>query len=62
MYLHNKNIPWSELTTSLKKKELYSSDFYFELSYKTAVDNIRNDVFLKLINTRFYLLNQRHYF
>lgn len=48
MYLHNENIPWNELTTSLKKKELYSSDFYFEISYKTAVDNIRNDICSKI--------------
>ncbi len=48
MYLHHENIPWNKLTHSLKKRELYSSDFYFELSYEAAFQNIQNDIASKV--------------
>lgn len=48
MYLHHENIPWNKLTHSLKKRELYSSDFYFELSYEAAYQNIQNDIASKV--------------
>lgn len=48
MYFHRENIPWNKLTLSLKKRELYSSDFYFELSYEAAFQNIQNDIVSKV--------------
>lgn len=48
MYLHQENIPWDKLTQSLKKKNVYSSDFYFELSYEAALQSIQSDIVSKI--------------
>ncbi len=44
MYLHHENIPWNKITDSSKKKELYSADFYFELSYEAAFQSMQNNL------------------
>lgn len=50
MFLHRESIPWVELTISPKKEKLFSSDFYFELSYEAALQTIKSDIGLKLRN------------
>ena len=50
MYLHHENIPWNKLTQSSKKRDLYSYDFYFELSYEAAFQNMQNGIASKVNN------------
>ena len=44
MFLHNENIPWEELHTTIKKRELFSKDLYFELSFEAANFILENNL------------------
>lgn len=65
MFLKTKKILLPELTSSLKKQEIYSNDFYFELSYEMASQILnskmktilRNHVFL-LIKPETFITNK----
>lgn len=56
MFLLHNNVPWSELTNSPIKKTIFSTDFYFELSYEIAKQVLKADIPSFLKNYTFLLI------
>lgn len=56
MFLQTEKILFSGLTSSLKKQEIFSNDFYFELSYEVASRILNNKMKTILKNHVFLLI------
>lgn len=56
MFLQTEKISFSGLTSSLKKQEIFSNDFYFELSYKIATQILKSQMIARLKNHVFLLI------